>query len=111
LDRLIMIVPDGVIGDSASGPDLFLASLGDAALKKAAAIARTLRQEGVRCQLEFDGGSLRSQMRLANKLGARHVLIVGETELTSERYTIKKLEDSRQWDASLPELVQYFSTL
>ena len=34
LDRLIMIVPDGVIGNSASGPDLFLASLGDAALKK-----------------------------------------------------------------------------
>src|SRR5262249_21860137 len=104
LDRLIMIVPDGLIGDSDSRPDLFLASLGEAALKRASAIARTLRQEGVSCQLEFDGGSLRSQMRLANKLGARHVLIVGDAELASERYTIKSLEDSRQWDASLPEL-------
>jgi histidyl-tRNA synthetase len=50
-------------------------------------------------------------MRLANKLGASHVLIVGDTELTSDRYTIKSMEDSRQWDASLPELVQYFKSL
>jgi histidyl-tRNA synthetase len=111
LDRLIMIVPDGVIRNSASRPDLFLVPLGEAALRRASALARALRQEGVRCQLEFDGGSLRSQMRLANKLGASHVLIVGDTELTSDRYTIKSMEDSRQWDASLPELVQYFKSL
>ena len=100
-----------MIRNSASKPDLFLAPLGEAALRRASALARALRQEGVRCQLEFDGGSLRSQMRLANKLGARHVLIVGDTELTSDRYTIKSMEDSRQWDASLPELVQYFKSL
>jgi histidyl-tRNA synthetase len=110
LDRLIMIVPDDALRDSASRPDLFLVSLGDAALRRVSALARALRQEGVSCRLEFDGGSLRSQMRLANKLGARHVLIVGETELTSDRYTIKSMEDSRQWDASLPELVQYFKS-
>jgi histidyl-tRNA synthetase len=110
LDRLIMIVRDGVIRDSVLRPDLFLAALGEAAVRRASALARALRQEGVRCQLEFDGGSLRSQMRLANKLGARHVLIVGDTELASDRYTIKSMEDSRQWDASLPELVQYFKS-
>jgi histidyl-tRNA synthetase len=111
LDRLIMIVPDGVIRDSTSRPNLFLVALGDAALGRASALARVLRQAGVRCQLEFDGGSLRSQMRLANKLGARHVLIVGDKELAGDRYTIKSMEDSRQWDASLPELLQYFKSL
>lgn len=58
------------------------------------------------CIVDFDGGSLKSQMRLANRMGARHVLIIGEEELASARYRVKRLADGEQWEASLGELEQ-----
>jgi histidyl-tRNA synthetase len=46
-------------------------------------------------------------MRLANRINARHVLIIGENELTKERYPIKRLTDSQQWEVSMDELISY----
>ncbi len=42
------------------------------------------------------GASLRSQMRRANDIGARFVLIVGENEIASGRYTLKRMSDGAQ---------------
>ena len=50
-------------------------------------------------------------MRLANKIGARHVLMIGDDELARDRYTIKRMEDSTQWDVSLPELTDYLQSV
>lgn len=107
LDRVVMILPDSVDGARVRRPALFLAYLGENAFRKAFSIARTLRHEGLCCHLEYDGGSLKSQMRLANKVSAQHVLIIGDDELAKERYVIKRMEDSTQWDVSLAELKTY----
>jgi histidyl-tRNA synthetase len=88
-------------------PALFLAHMGQAAFKKSLEIARDLRRQGHSCYLDFSAGTLKSQMRLANKLGARHVLIIGEDELSRGVYSIKRLEDSRQWEIALPEVSGY----
>lgn len=108
VDRLVMILPEHVGARGIYRPDLFLAYLGEAAFRRALDIARTLRRAGRLCHMEYDGGSLKSQMRQAHRLGARHVLIVGDEELARERYQVRRMEDSRQWEASLPELVSYF---
>ena len=49
-------------------------------------------------------------MRLANKLRAEHVLIIGDNELAREKYSIKKLEDSQQWEIAVPELIRLSRT-
>lgn len=108
VDRLVMILPQHVGARGVYRPDLFLAYLGEAAFRKALEIARALRRAGHLCHMEYDGGSLKSQMRQAHRLGARHVLIVGDEELARERYQVRRMEDSRQWEASLPELISYF---
>jgi len=111
LDRLVMVLPEEVRASAAKKPEIFLVHLSEPAMRKAMAIARILRGQGSACHLEFDGGSLRSQMRLANKIGARHVLIIGDDELARDRYTIKRMEDSTQWDVSLPELTEYLKSI
>jgi histidyl-tRNA synthetase len=110
LDRLVMILPEEIAARSVRRPDVFVAYLGPAAFEKALTIARLLRYEGVSCHLEFAGGSLKSQMRLADKLSAEHVLIIGDDELARDRYPIRRMEDSRQWELSLPELSSYFKS-
>jgi histidyl-tRNA synthetase len=107
LDRLVMVVPQEQSADREWKPELFLAFRGEPAFKKALLIARDLRREQCACYLDFSGGSFKSQLRLANKIGAQHVLFIGDDELARDRYSIKRMLDSKQWDVTLPELSEY----
>jgi histidyl-tRNA synthetase len=104
LDRLVMILPEGVQGRSKRRPDLYIAHMGEACFRQALAVARSLRHKGFLCQVEFTGGSLKSQMRQANRSGARNVLIMGEEELARGRFLLKKMDDSTQSEVALGEL-------
>ncbi len=107
LDRLVMIMPGEKGAEWQWKPELFLAYMGEPAFKKALDIARQLRHGGHSCYLDFSEGRLKNQMRLANKLNAEHVLIIGEDELAREKYSIKRMEDSKQWDVTIAELGDY----
>src|SRR5206468_2168564 len=71
LERLILSIPDTakVIPDYT--PEYFIAPIGDEAFKRATLLARKLRSAGKRVYLDFDARSLKSQMRLADKLQAK----------------------------------------
>jgi histidyl-tRNA synthetase len=73
-------------------PDLFIAPMGEVAESQAFSVARRLRQEGHRIELESGRRSLKAQMRRADKLGVRYVLIVGEHELQAGKGTIRDMQ-------------------
>ena len=107
LDRVVMLLSETQYAEKRWKPDLFLAYMGEAAFKKALEIARDLRHRGYICYLDFSEAKLKNQMRLANKLGAAHVLIIGDEELERGSYSIKRLEDAHQWEVTLAELKSY----
>jgi histidyl-tRNA synthetase len=107
LDRLVMILPETLSESWTWKPDVFLAYMGEPAFKAAFEAARMLRHDGWNCYLEFSAASLKSQLRLANKLQARHVLIIGEEELAKGKYQLKRLSDSYQQDVTISELTSY----
>jgi len=107
LDRLVMILPEEIRARARRPPDLVLAHMGEAALRKALALARELRHLGYSCHLDLRGGSLKSQMRQANRLAASHVLIIGEDELARGRFLIKRMADSTQREVTREELFAY----
>lgn len=110
LDRLVMILSEAHKEQLQWKPELFLAYMGEAAFKKSLELTRHLRRQGYSCYIDFGEGRLKSQMRLANKLGAKHVLILGDDELVREKYSIKRLEDSQQWEVTLSELEVYLQS-
>ncbi len=76
--------------------DALVAPLGAAAMGPALLLARDLRHRGVRCDADTRGTSLKSQLRRANALGARVVLILGESELSENVVQMKDLEAHTQ---------------
>jgi histidyl-tRNA synthetase len=72
--------------------DALVAPLGAEAATVGLGLARDLRREGIRCEVDTRGKSLRSQLRRAGALGARIVLIVGETELAQGTVQVKDLD-------------------
>ncbi|MCI0423399.1 MAG: histidine--tRNA ligase [Acidobacteria bacterium] len=96
LERILLVLQQSEKQVAAGPAQLFLAPLGEAAFEKATLLARDLRQQGIRCLLDFEARSLKSAMRLANKLQAQYVLILGETELQTGRYLLKRMTDGTQ---------------
>jgi histidyl-tRNA synthetase len=76
----------------ATPPELFIAPLGVAAENQAFALARRLRAAGYRIELESGNRGLKTQMRRADKIGARYVLILGENELAVGRGTVRDMQ-------------------
>ena len=110
LDRLVMLLSERQRLEAQWKPDIFLAYMGERAFKKALELARSLRRNGHICYVDFSESRLKNQMRLANKLNAKHVLIIGDEELSRGRYSIKRLSDSKQWEITPDELTEYLSS-
>ena len=56
--------------------------------------------------MEYSDKSLKSQMKRANKLGASHVLIIGEQEMQQNTATLRNMADKEQIDIPMPDLAE-----
>jgi histidyl-tRNA synthetase len=98
-DRLVMSVEGE---QPLAALDLFIAPLGEPALRRAAVMARDLRRSGL--VVELSEGKLKRGMELANKLGARFALIVGDNELAAGRFALKDMSTGEQENLTPDEI-------
>ncbi len=94
MERLISLLPKGK--EFIQYPDLFVAALGEETYKQAYQLVNQLHLQGIQAELDYEGKSLKSQMRRANKLKARYVLILGEEELKKGRAVLRNMETKSQ---------------
>jgi histidyl-tRNA synthetase len=99
-DRLVMTV-DQSAGEAL---DVFMAPLGDAALRHAGSLARDLRRAGVSVEVAANA-KLKRAMELANKSGARYAVILGDDEIAAAAYSLKDMRSGEQQRVSRDELV------
>ena len=94
LERLVLALPEGAGKDTT--PRAFVAAVGDAARADALRLLRELRQAGLAAHMELEGRSIKSQMKRADRLGARVTLIVGGDELARGEVTLRDMRGSEQ---------------
>ena len=92
-DRLVMTVEETRTGQVVA--DLFIAPMGEAALRHCGVLARDLRREGIRVELSTDA-KLKRALETANKTGARFVLVVGDNEMAAGSYQLKNMASGQQ---------------
>jgi histidyl-tRNA synthetase len=103
-DRLVEIV--GQLEKSAAKtPHLYIAALGAAAQEKAFQWLSALGKAGVSTEMDYADRSLKSQMKRANRLGAGHVLIVGESELQNGAAVLRDMQTKAQQEVPMDHLV------
>lgn len=86
-------------------PRVFLAQLGDLAKKKSLNIFAELQKNGVLTAESFGRGSLKSQLRVADRLGVEITLIVGQKEALDETVIIKDMVSGTQETVTNEKLV------
>ena len=78
------------------GIDVYLASVGEESISRILEISHLLRLRNISAEIGLEGRSLRSQMRAANKLGAKYVIIVGDDEIEKGIVTLRNMQDGQQ---------------
>ncbi len=89
-----------------SRPALFIAALGPEAVALTLPIVHGLKSSGIRVDADYTGGSLKSQMKKADKSGAGHTLIIGEQELKEGKAVLRNMQTKEQVTISLSALVE-----
>ncbi|MDP2960681.1 MAG: histidine--tRNA ligase, partial [candidate division Zixibacteria bacterium] len=86
--------------------DLFIAPLGDEAKSLGLKIVKDLREKGLKCDIDFLGRSLKSQLKEADRQKAKKVLIIGEDELKKGKGTLRDMKSKEQKEIEFGKLVQ-----
>ncbi len=74
--------------------------------KEAFSMAREMREKGIHVLMDLTGRSIKSQMRWANRLGARWVLILGEEEARTGKVRLKDMRHGEEFLIERREVVQ-----
>lgn len=75
---------------------VFFAQLGEQARQKALRLVEDLRRAGIRTYHNLGKSALKSQMELADKIGAAHTLILGQKEVQDGTVIIRDMESGIQ---------------
>jgi histidyl-tRNA synthetase len=105
VERLVLAMP-AEVGRRGRGP-LFVAALGEAARMAALALLRELRQAGLEAHMEYDGRSIKSQMKRADRVGATLTLILGDDELAAGVVAVKDMKTGEQARVPRADIVEY----
>ena len=104
LERLLMILEaKGASMPAPPRPELYLAPMGTAAVRECFAIASRLREGGVSVEFDVAGRGLKAQMKYADKLGARYVIVVGDNELAEKQGKLKDMESGTEEPIALDD--------
>jgi histidyl-tRNA synthetase len=104
MERLVMLIPPVPV---AARCEVFLAPLVPEGRDFALRLQRQLRKAGVSAMTDHEGRGLKSQMKRADKLGARFVAILGEDEMAKARWTIRDMKASTQEEVGLDAAAAY----
>jgi histidyl-tRNA synthetase len=109
-DRAILSIQES--GDLPHLPELavFIAWMGAKAYPTAVGIAKKMREAGLAVELPPEELKFKKSLGLADKLGARYALIIGEDEVASATYTLKRLADADQKKLSENDLLEYLES-
>lgn len=82
-------------------PDIFVVLVDSDGDAWATSFAHQLRSAGVSCDIDLSGRSVKAQMREANRVGARHVIVIGENERSAKTAKLKKMADGTEHEVPL----------
>ena len=95
IERLILAVKEDAC-EIPGSTDFFIATTGESLCKKAFSLVSSLRDKGLSCNMDYEKKSLKSQMKRAQKLGAKFVIILGEEELKRKKVVLRDMTTGNQ---------------
>ncbi len=108
LDAIVAhAVAHGVVAREKKPPHVFVAQLGELAKRKSFAILEILRDAGFTAQESLGRDSIKSQLNVAERVGASVALIVGQKEALDGTVIVRELSSGVQETVPQEKLVEF----
>ena len=85
-------------------PALYIAGLGEKGRSKAFDWMTDLGLSGIYAEMDFEGRSLKSQMKRADRNGAGYVLMVGDDEISKGAVVLRNMATKEQIEIPMPDV-------
>lgn len=86
---------------------VFIAAMGEKAIGEAMRLAAQIREAGIPVDIDYEGKSLKSQMRRADKTGARFTALLGTDELEKKSVSLRNMVTGNQETILFSDLVTH----
>lgn len=109
VDRTILAAEsEGVIPVDLGNPDLFIIPLGSESSLHSAALnlAVKLRNDGKVVEIAFGERALKGAMKAADKSGAKYLIVLGESEISSGEVEIKTMSSGATKKVRISDLIK-----
>jgi len=87
------------------GLDIFVAKVNEKNKDTAFRLLQKIRNTGLSVDMDYSEGSLKSQMRIANKIGARYTVIIGEEELSKNMVILRNMQTKEQKEIKIDNII------
>lgn len=109
LERLILTLESlGLSVGEEEVPDLYIIPMGDNAKDIVMQLAQNLRSAGVSVDIDLMDRSFKAQMKYADKISAKNLIVLGDDEIQNNKVNVKNMSSGEQTSVDLDKLVQYF---
>jgi histidyl-tRNA synthetase len=109
IERMIMSLPDKSAEGLKQAPKVFIAYIGQRAREYSFGLARRLRQAGISAVVDLEGRKLKKSLAIANSIGARHALIVGDDEIDNGSFVLRDMSSGEQKKLNESDLISTLS--
>ncbi|MCL2808100.1 MAG: histidine--tRNA ligase [Coriobacteriia bacterium] len=107
LERILMVLEDlGVVPQMPPAARVYIAAADDEARSVAFFLTTLLRVKGAAIELDHQARSLKSQLKLADKIGVEYTVIIGSDELKKGVYSLRNMRDSTQTMVTIEKLYE-----
>jgi len=98
VDRLIITLKEAGIPmpEYRPSPKVFIAQLGELAKRKGLVLFEEFRKHGIIARASFGRDSIKSQLRIANRLGIKYTLIIGQREALDDTIILREMDSGVQ---------------
>ena len=107
IDRALLAAEaEGVIASDSFASDLFIIPLGENVKSQALTIASALRAKGKKVEIAFGDRALKGAMKGADKSGAKHVIVLGDSEISSGTVLLKEMKSGVETSVKIDSLFE-----
>jgi len=111
IERMIMAIDQQKVEwPMEKGLDIFVAKVNEKNKDTAFRLLQKIRNAGLSADMDYSGGSLKSQMRIANKIRTRYTVIIGEEELSKNMVILRNMQTKEQKEVQIDNLIDELSS-
>lgn len=96
VERAMIVLEETGRARETERPGAFIIQATPSARETCMKVARDLRQAGISALMDYEGRSMKSQMKLADREGAVLAILIGDDEMANSTATVRVLANSEQ---------------